>query len=254
VKADVLLYNPDPVFHSLSWEALDLMEGVSTRVVRRKTEMASLAMMQPVDLLVFDDPGEENLETALSFRHHFPHFAQLALITAKPARETLGKARDQGISLLRHTDSLLLLRWKLRRFFSEHRGSFSGKPSQDGTEESIGYSLSGDITVFAPTDVLQMTCMSGRNGRFNFISAQGRAEVFVKDGALHHATLGQLSGEEVLARVCRWNAGRFYFEQGALAGQRTIQRPTDHVLVDALKQRDEAETLMAVDDLNLPDQ
>ena len=113
----------------------------------------------------------------------------------------------------------------------------------------IGYALTGDVTIFSPVDVLQMACISGRNGRFTFISSHGRAEIFILNGAITHAERNQDKGETVLAQIFRWDHGRFYFEEGRLSTEVTIKRKFDHVIVDAMTQKDEAEMLRAPEEM-----
>lgn len=241
--ANILLLNRDPVFQSQTWEIFDMIDGLSTKIVRRPEDMVSLVQAHRFDLLVFDEEREENLQMAITFRHHFPAHRFLAItgwgITPKP--QLLAEAKMQKIHVIRRSDSRLLMRAKLQWVL----GSVQRSLSQSGAAISsdIGYSLTGDLTIFAPPDVLQMACVSGRMGRFTFISSHGRAEVFIRHGNITHASREDELGEAVLAQICRWDHGRFYFEEGRQSEVQTVQRKFDHVIVDALRQKDEADML-----------
>ncbi len=240
---NILLLNRDPVFCSQTWEIFDMWEGLSTKIVRRPEDMVALVQTHPFDLLVFDDEREENLQMAITFCHHFPNHQYFAILGygVKPKQSQLVEAKKRRIRVIRRSDNWLLMReklgWDLRRV--RRQMSRSGA----AISADIGYALTGDMTIFSAADILQMACISGRNGRFTFISSHGRAEIFIHNGNITHAERHAEKGEPVLAQIFRWDHGRFYFEEGRQTAEHTIKRKFDHVLVDALKQKDEAEML-----------
>jgi hypothetical protein len=245
LQANILLLNADPVFVTDTWEVLDLEEGFSTRVVRKREEMASLAMMQQFDALIFDDDTERNLDTALAFHRHFPTSRKIVILRPEVSARRETEAVEAGLQLVRFSGFRSIFARRLRGAVNTAVSHSSrGLSEAESAATDIGYALAGDLAVFQAPETLQLVCMSGRSGRFTFIGRQGRAEVYIHEGHLRHAEMPDQQGEGVISRIFGWGSGRFIYEDGSLTEQQTIDRSWQHVIVDSLKVRDEAETLL----------
>ena len=95
-------------------------------------------------------------------------------------------------------------------------------------------------------EILQMSCLSQRSGRFTFKSGRGNSEIFLQHGAVRHAVFGSLEGESAVAEIFRWRQGRFYFEEGIISQVQTVDRPWAHLLIDNLQKLDETMELTSV--------
>ena len=84
-----------------------------------------------------------------------------------------------------------------------------------------------------------MTCMGQRSGRFTFKSGRGNSEIYLHQGEVRHAAYGTLEGEGALAEIFRWRQGRFYFEEGIISQEQSVNRPLAHLLLDNLQKFDE---------------
>ena len=84
-----------------------------------------------------------------------------------------------------------------------------------------------------------MTCMGQRSGRFTFKSGRGNSEIYLHQGEVRHAAYGALEGEGALAEIFRWRQGRFYFEEGIISQEQSVNRPLAHLLLDNLQKFDE---------------
>ncbi len=246
LEANLLLLNEDPVYTSETWETLDAEEGVSTRIVRKREEMASLTMMQPFDGLIFDNDDEKNLDTALAFHRHFPLYPKIVIMRPDHPGGRVGEAEKAGLVLVRYGASRGGNARRLRQAIQNlsARGSTSDAASEtESAATDIGYALAGDISIFSPPEIIQLVCMSGRTGKFSFLSRQGRLEVYIREGNIWHAEMSGRQGEPVMSTLFGWASGRFVYEEGAFSEQRTIERNWQHVIVEGLRTRDEAETL-----------
>jgi len=67
----------------------------------------------------------------------------------------------------------------------------------------------------------------------------GKAEFFYKKGELVHARYGKKTGSEVLVDIVDWTEGQFTFEAGLEPEETTIKDDLHHILMWALKERDE---------------
>jgi len=122
------------------------------------------------------------------------------------------------------------------------RSFLNGLDSHSGASaEGIDpcHSLIGNLNQFSAADVLQMTCMGQRSGRFTFKSGRGNSEIYVHQGEVRHAVYGTLQGEGALAEIFRWRQGRFYFEEGIISQEQSVDRPLAHLLLDNLQKFDE---------------
>jgi len=70
-----------------------------------------------------------------------------------------------------------------------------------------------------------MSCLSQRSGRFTFKSGRGNSEIYLQQGSIRHAVFGSVEGEAAVAEIFRWRQGRFYFEEGIISQEQTVNRP-----------------------------
>jgi hypothetical protein len=108
------------------------------------------------------------------------------------------------------------------------------------------HSLVGNLNQFSAPEILQMSCLSQRSGRFTFKSGRGNSEIYLQHGAVRHAVFGELEGEAAVAEIFRWRQGRFYFEEGIISQEQTVNRPWAHLLIDNLQKLDETLELVSV--------
>ena len=108
------------------------------------------------------------------------------------------------------------------------------------------HSLIGNLNQFSAAEILQMSCLSQRSGRFTFKSGRGNSEIYLQHGSVRHAVFGPLEGESAVAEIFRWRQGRFYFEEGIISQVQTVDRPWAHLLIDNLQKLDETLELVSV--------
>ena len=106
------------------------------------------------------------------------------------------------------------------------------------------HSLIGNLNQFSAAEILQMSCLGQRSGRFTFRSGRGVSEIYLQLGSIRHAVFGELEGEAAVAEIFRWRQGRFYFEEGIISQVQTVNRPWAHLLIDNLQKLDETLELL----------
>ncbi len=128
--------------------------------------------------------------------------------------------------------------------------TFIGSLDSTGSTAAEGidpcHSLIGNLNQFSAAEILQMSCLSQRSGRFTFKSGRGNSEIYLQHGAVRHAVFGELEGESAVAEIFRWRQGRFYFEEGIISHEQTVDRPWAHLLIDNLQKLDETLELVSV--------
>jgi hypothetical protein len=234
METRLLILNADPVFQDQALAIFDEMDAVETRVVRTMSEAVSVLLAENFDGFVVEGEPALAIDQATSARQHFPSL-QIVCLTAKAEHEALSRAEQQKIRCVRADQRERGLARELHDFV-RLLDSTSGAASE-GVDPC--HSLIGNLNQFSAAEILQMSCLSQRSGRFTFKSRRGNGEIYLQYGTVRHALFGELEGEPAVAEVFRWRQGRFYFEEGIISQVQTVDRPWAHLLIDNLQKLDE---------------
>jgi hypothetical protein len=237
----LLVLNADPVFHDVTLDVLVEMEGVELRVVRNLSEVITVLLEENFDAFVAEAEAPIAVEQAVNIRQHFPSLRILCVVPARKPVEVFAAAQDQNIRMLPSGNHRRLVRG-LTTFVQSLEGA-SATPSE-GIDPR--HSLIGNLNQFSAAEILQMSCLSQRSGRFTFKSSRGNSEIYLQQGSVRHAAYGSLTGESAVAEIFRWRQGRFYFEEGIISQEQTVNRPWAHLLIDNLQKLDETLELVGV--------
>jgi len=115
-------------------------------------------------------------------------------------------------------------------------------------EVGVGHedgAVSGSLEQISMPDLLQIFSVNRRSGSLQLTSATDRqtAEVFVHDGRIEEALLGNTRAEKALYRLLGWQQGRFAFMPGRRAPSVSLSSGTDSLLMEGMRQTDELERL-----------
>jgi hypothetical protein len=240
VETRLLILNADPVFHDTALAVVDEMDRVDTRIVRTLPEAISVLIGENFDAMLVEGEAVTAIDQATNARQHFPSLAIVCLVPEP--REIKGKAEQQKIGLISTTQHHRKFRRELQRVIRA-LGAQSGTAAE-GIDPC--HSLIGNLNQFSAAEILQMSCLSQRSGRFTFKSARGNSEIYLQHGSIRHALFGSLEGEAAVAEIFRWRQGRFYFEEGIISQVQTVDRPWAHLLIDNLQKLDETLELVSV--------
>ena len=241
METRLLILNADPVFQDRALAIFDELEAVETHIVRSMSEAVSVLLGENFDGFVVEGEPEIAINQATNARQHFPSLSILC-VTPKPADGSLvATAAKQKITAVVSGSSERRLRRSLLEFV-ESLENQSGTPSE-GIDPC--HSLIGNLNQFSAAEILQMSCLGQRSGRFTFKSGRGNSEIYLHHGSVRHAVFGTLEGEPAVAEVFRWRQGRFYFEEGIISRVQTVDRPWAHLLIDNLQKFDETLELSA---------
>jgi hypothetical protein len=236
VETRLLISNADPVFQDCALEILDQIDTVETRIVRTMAEAVYVLLGENFDgFMVIGEP-EMALEQATNARQHFPSLRIICLTPQSRHSSLVETAAQQKIERLVTGRGTRRLRRELHGFVNSLEGHRSGIPSE-GIDPC--HSLIGNLNQFSAAEILQMSCLSQRSGRFTFKSGRGNSQIYLHHGNVRHAVFGSLDGESAVAEVFRWRQGRFYFEEGIISQVQTVDRPWAHLLIDNLQKFDE---------------
>ena len=221
---------------------LDQIEHLEMYIVRNLSEAVQALLEANFDGLLIEGDADISLDQATNLRQHFPSLRIACLLQRGHRSEVASKARQQNIELLTTGWSDRLLRSTLTRFIrslDSHAGT-----AAEGIDPC--HSLIGNLNQFSAAEILQMSCLSQRSGRFTFKSGRGNSEIYLQQGSVRHAVFGSVEGEAAVAEIFRWRQGRFYFEEGIISQEQTVNRPWAHLLIDNLQKLDETLELVSV--------
>ena len=242
METRLLILNADPVFQDRALALFDTFADVEVRVVRTLSEAVSSLLAENFDGFVVEGEPLIALEEATHVRQHFPSLQLVCLISGGWDAECARTASQQKIAAINSERSERHLRKRLSEFVRSLEIR-DGAPSE-GVDPC--HSLIGNLNQFSAAEILQMSCLSQRSGRFTFKSARGNSEIYLQLGAVRHAIFDTLEGEAAVAEIFRWRQGRFYFEEGIISQVQTVDRPWAHLLIDNLQKLDETLELVSV--------
>lgn len=231
----LLILNADPVYQDRIIAMLDEVEGVEMRIVRSMSEAICILLAENFDGFIVENDSPLALEQATNARQHFPSL-RIVCVSSKPHGQEFAERMEQqqiiNISIGRSERRLRAVLQRFVRSLDTHSSEAS-----EGIDPC--HSLIGNLNQFSAAEILQMSCLSQRTGRFTFKSRRGNSEIYLQHGSLRHAIYDSLEGESAIAEIFRWRQGRFYFEEGIISQAQTVDRPWAHLLIDNLQKLDE---------------
>ena len=93
-------------------------------------------------------------------------------------------------------------------------------------------------------DVLQMECLARSSSVLEIVTEQFRGSVFVQDGQIIHAQVGELRGEAAFNHLLSLSGGEFNLKPFTEPPVRTISGSWEFLLMEAARKRDEAKELL----------
>src|SRR5439155_18867410 len=97
----------------------------------------------------------------------------------------------------------------------------------------------GSLKELPLPDIIQLVSVSGKTGKFTLTRGSDQGFIFLKNGQMVHAAIGDLIGEEAIYSLAIWNQGEFEFIGGEEADRTTITKSNTNLLMEAARRLDE---------------
>jgi CheY-like chemotaxis protein len=114
-------------------------------------------------------------------------------------------------------------------------------------------SLSGNLAHLDLPGIIQMLDQGRQTGALHVNAGETDAVMFFESGEIHHAECGKLIGEEAVIQIikeCQQTAmGSYKLVTGTIANERTVHRRATDLLLDAMREFDEAQRELAESEL-----
>jgi hypothetical protein len=97
----------------------------------------------------------------------------------------------------------------------------------------------GSLKELPLPDIIQLVSVSGKTGKFTLTRDADRGFIYLKNGQMVHAAIGDLIGEEAIYSLAIWNHGEFQFSPGEDSDRQTITKSNTNLLMEAARRLDE---------------
>jgi hypothetical protein len=97
----------------------------------------------------------------------------------------------------------------------------------------------GSLKELPLPDIIQLVSVSGKTGKFTLTREHDRGAIYLKNGQMVHATVGDLIGEEAIYSLAIWNSGEFQFTPAEEPDRQTITKSNTNLLMEAARRLDE---------------
>jgi len=99
--------------------------------------------------------------------------------------------------------------------------------------------LQGSLTELSLPDVIQMVSVSGKTGSFNIQGEHENGRIFLRNGQIVDAEVGNLRGDNAVYEMAIWTKGTFSFESGEESDQVTVHASNATLMMEAARRLDE---------------
>lgn len=100
-------------------------------------------------------------------------------------------------------------------------------------------SFQGSLAELPLADIVQLVAVSGKTGMFSLSRASEKGFVYLQNGQITHAKLGDLEGEDAVYALALWGQGSFLFSPGVETETHTVNRSNTNLLMEAARRSDE---------------
>lgn len=97
----------------------------------------------------------------------------------------------------------------------------------------------GSLKELPLPDIIQLVSVSGKTGKFTLVRDGERGLIYLKNGQMVHAEVGDLVGEEAIYAVAMWSHGEFQFAPNEEPTRQTITKSNTNLLMEAARRLDE---------------
>ncbi len=99
--------------------------------------------------------------------------------------------------------------------------------------------LQGSLSELSLPDVIQLVTVSGKTGAFHLKRGDEEGRIFLKEGQITDAGVGNLRGEHAVYEMAIWSEGEFVFTPGETSDEVSVHRSNANLMMEAARRLDE---------------
>jgi CheY-like chemotaxis protein len=197
------------------------------------------ALVVEIDLPLIDGPRLSEILRAN------PRTAQIAVLFIANGPPSEGAGAAGARVLPGHTDPETIAHF-VAGILEKRRA----ERVHDGDAESADSgAMEGSLGPLSAAELLELFHVNLQSGCLELVRGRGRGRqrgnIWLREGQVVHASVGNVQGEKAFLRLLGWERGRFDFRPGPPGSEQSIDRPTRALLREGLRQRAEWKRLAA---------
>jgi len=199
-------------------------EKYELMAVNSAIEALNILKKLPVELVISDIrmPEMSGLDLLLEIRQNYPE-TKVIIMTAYGSHEVQQQANERGcFKYIEKPFEIQELRQLILNTVEEKKG-FEGRIS--------------DLNL---SDLIQMNCLGRLTNALHVKKGAQVGVIYFEDGNIVHAAVGDGDGENAFYEILSWEGGSFSIEKGVKAGEESISKGWQTLLLEALKRADES--------------
>jgi len=99
--------------------------------------------------------------------------------------------------------------------------------------------LQGSLSELSLPDVIQLVTVSGKTGAFHLKRGAEQGKIYLRDGQITDAAVGNLRGEHAVYEMAIWSEGEFIFTPGETSDEISVRRSNANLMMEAARRLDE---------------
>ncbi len=238
-QPQVLFVDDEPDFLRVVIESFQDLSGGRWQMHRANSAEAALEILkqQPIDLVVLDInmPLIDGVQLLRILNRRYPELKKVTLtgfINEAKRSECLANGAELFIEKPRTSQGF-------RSIFAmlEELMTWTPKKGFQGMLRQVGLN-----------DVIQMECLGRNSSILEIQNERLRGRIFIENGDIIHATLGEEQGEKALQKLLSISGGEFKLQPFETPGTRTIEGSWEFLLMEAARVSDELASQAATEE------
>jgi response regulator RpfG family c-di-GMP phosphodiesterase len=215
--------------------------GFWVQTTNNMTQAEYLCQRENFDLIVLDiDLGEneDGFAWIEQIRINCNSVPEFVILTHQDQQEKLDRgmalARDYLIKPTNTNLSLVLAK------LSKHIEQLENEKKKLKLPAKAIHGLTGSLDQLGLPEILQVLSQSRRSGQLTIESKEHKGLIYLQDGEVFNASMGEFTGEAAFGKMMSWHQGEFNFNPNIPTGERLIHKRLDGLILDTLRILDES--------------
>jgi CheY-like chemotaxis protein len=226
----VLFVDDDPQFLAVLKEMMEMLSGGAWEIETADGARNAFVLLQrhTVDLAVVDlRMGVMDGVQMLSLLNRGHPQIQKVVLSGFPSEESRAACLANGAELFLEKPKTSA-DWQNLHVTLNELLRVTPEPGFRGVLRRVGLA-----------DVLQMECLGRNSSVLEVMDRTQRGEIFIEEGSIIHAQVGELSGEDAFNQLLSLSGGQFNLKPFQKPPARTIEGQWEFLLMEAARKKDE---------------